>query len=105
MSLEQLYKTLKQRKRSEDVAEMILSVLGNELSFFERRKLEKAAKGSLKNMVLGYTSMLQEFAKPIGAEKQIRKAIEIFKLGNVEEFSFENSFEVEEFIKQVSPII
>lgn len=105
MSLEQLYKTLKQRNRPEDVAEMILPVLGNELSFFQRRKLEKAAKGSLKNLVLGYTSMLQEFAKPIGAEKQIRKAIEIFGIENTEEFLFDNPFEVEEFIKQISPII
>ena len=105
MSLEQLHKTLKQRKRPEDVAEMILPVLGNNLSFFERRKLEKAAKGSLKNLVLGYTSMLQEFAKPIGAEKQIKKAIEIFKIENTEELSFDNPLEVERFIKQVSPII
>lgn len=105
MSLEQLYKTLKQRKRPEDVAEIILPVLVNNLSFFERRKLEKAAKGSLKNLVLGYTSMLQEFAKPIGAEKQIKKAIEIFKIENTEEFSFDNPFEVENFIKQISLII
>ncbi len=105
MSLEQLYKTLKQRKRPEDVAEIILPILGRDLSFFERRKLEKAAKGSLKSLVLGYTSMLQEFAKPIGAEKQIKKAIEIFKIENVENFSFDNPFEVDNFIKQISPII
>jgi hypothetical protein len=105
MSLEQLYKTLKQRKRPEDVAEMILPVLGNDLSFFERRKLEKAASGSLKNLILGYTSMLQEFSKPIGAEKQIKKAIEIFNIENATEFSYDDPFEVENFIKQVNPII
>lgn len=105
MSLKELYKTLKQRKRPEDVAEMILQTLSADLSFFERRKLEKAAKGSLKNLVLGYTSMLQEFAKPIGAEKQIKKAIELFKLGQTENFSYDNPIEVEKFIRQISPVI
>ncbi len=105
MALEQLYKTLKQRKRPEDVAEMILHILGNNLSFFERRKLEKAAKSSLKNVVLGYTSMLQEFAKPIGAEKQIKKAVELFKVRQQENISYDNPFEVEDFIIQINPII
>lgn len=103
--LKELYKTLRQRKRPEDVAEMILPILKDELSFFERRKLEKAAKGSLKNLVLGYTSMLQEFGKPIGAEKQIEKAIEIFKIENTENFSYDDPLEVEKFIRQVSSII
>ena len=61
---------------------MILPVLGDDLSFFERRKLEKAAKRFFEKFGLGYTSMLQEFAKPIGAEKQIKKAIEIFNIEN-----------------------
>lgn len=100
-----LYKTLKQRKRPEDVAEMILRVLGKSLSFFEKLKLEKAAKGSLKNLVLGYTSMLQEFAKPIDAEKQIAKAIEIFKLENEENFVCDDPLEVERFLQKINPII
>lgn len=104
MSLEKLYATLEQRKRPEDVAEMILYVLGD-LSFFEKRKLEKAAKGSLKNLVLGYTSMVQEFSKPVGAGKQIKKAIEIFELKNAEKFSYHSPLKVENFIKEISPII
>jgi hypothetical protein len=105
--LENLYKTLRQRLRPEDVAEMVLQILGDELSFFERRKLEKAAKGSLRNLVLGYTSMLQTFAKPVGAEKQIRKAIEIFRLerNGAEDVASQDPLEVEKFINLVSPII
>ncbi|MBS1795933.1 MAG: hypothetical protein JSS81_18920 [Acidobacteria bacterium] len=105
MALERLYRTLKQRKRPEDVAEMILPVLGESLSAADRGKLEKAAKGSLKNIVLGYTSMLQEFVGPIGAAKQVRKAIEIFEIENADGTAFDNPAEVEGFIKRIGPTI
>lgn len=105
--IEKLYRTLSQRKRPEDVAEVILRIIGDDLSFFGRRKLQKAADGSLKNLVLGYTSMLQEFAKPVGAEKQVRKAMEIFKIGTSEisVSEYDSSFEIERFISHVSPLI
>lgn len=67
-SRDQLYSSLSERKRPEDIAETIHSLLDN-LSYSEQRILEKAARGSLKNKILGYTSMLQDFAQPIGAEK------------------------------------
>lgn len=103
--LNQLYTTLKLRKRPEDVAEMILSVAGNHMSFFERRKLEKASKGSLKTLVFGYTSMLQKFAEPVGAEKQVRKAVEIFRIEDIGEFAYNAPDEVEQFIRRLSPNI
>lgn len=80
-STDQLYSSLSERKRPEDITEIIHSLLDN-LSSSEQRILEKAARGSLKNKIFGYTSMLQDFAQPIGAEKQIQKAIKLFKLPN-----------------------
>jgi hypothetical protein len=76
--LRDLYATLDARKRPEDVAEMIVEFLGGELSRDERGTLDKAAKGSLKRSYAGYSSMLQNFAKPVGAETQIRTAEVLF---------------------------
>jgi len=71
ITIDQLYNTLKERKRPEDVAEMIVELLKDSLSVNERAILEKAAKGSLARNVYNYTSMLQMFAEAIGAGKQI----------------------------------
>ncbi|EDP97757.1 hypothetical protein KAOT1_21382 [Kordia algicida OT-1] len=105
ITLKELHRTLQQRKRPEDVAEMILELLGERLSFEEKRILEKAAKGSLKNTFLGYTSMMQEFATAVGAEKQVKKTIEIFKLTPNESIDYNNIDAIKEFIAAVSPII
>lgn len=71
--LKELHKSLSKRKRPEDIAEIVLNVLKDELSLAETRILEKAARGSLKRQLFGYTSMAEEFSIAIGAEKQIKK--------------------------------
>jgi hypothetical protein len=78
--LERLYRSLLARKRPEDVAEAVLQLLGGKLTGNEKSKLEQAARGSLRRSAWGYTSMRQEFAKPVGAEKQITKTIQLFGL-------------------------
>ncbi len=105
MDIKELYRTLNQRKRPEDVAQMIAELLGDDLNPREKRTLAKAAKGSLKNMFWGYTSMMQEFAAAVGAEKQIRKTIEIFNLKIEGNIDYDNALEIEKFIKEVSPMI
>jgi hypothetical protein len=77
--LSKLFQTLDARKRPEDVTEMVLELLSAELSFFEKQTLEKAARNSLKRNISGYTSMLQDFARPIGLERQIRTAETLFQ--------------------------
>ncbi|WP_299189405.1 hypothetical protein [uncultured Aquimarina sp.] len=103
--LKKLHITLSERKRPEDVAQMILEILEGKISSKEKNILKKAAKGSLKKTFFGYTSMMQEFATAIGAEKQIKKTIEIFKLDNSESIDYNNVNDIENFIEQVSPII
>ena len=103
-TLSTLYASLKQRKRPEDVAEMVIAVLGAQLNRPELQMLEKAARGSLSKRFFGYTSMLQEFAPVVGANRQVNTAIERFGLNQptVTDISPEAT---EAFIKDVSPII
>lgn len=105
MSIKTLYQSLSQRKRPEDIAEMILDVLKGDLSSKENRLLRDAAKGSLKNRFLGYTSMLEDFARPIGANKQIKTACALFQLTTIEEFDYNKPEKIEAFVKEVAPII
>lgn len=104
-TIEQLYNTLHERRRPEDVAQMVIELTINNLTAKERTVLEKAGKNSLKRNVYGYTAMLQTFAKAIGAGKQITKAIEIFKLTITGESDYNKAEEIEKFIALVSPII
>lgn len=104
-AIEQLYKTLIERRRPEDVAERVIELTKDSLTTKERLLLEKAAKGSLARNVFGYTSMLQEFTEAKGAGKQITKAIEIFKLDNNGKSDYNDQKDIEDFINFVSPII
>ena len=64
-TIDELYQTLQQRRRPEDVAQMILEVQADKLAAEEARTLEKAARKSLKQTLLGYvgyTSMAQDYA-------------------------------------------
>ncbi|MCT2562826.1 hypothetical protein [Chryseobacterium herbae] len=104
-TIEQLYTTLDQRRRPEDVAEMIVDLLKDGLTKSEHSVLEKAAQGSLKRSVYGYTSMLETFGTAVGAEKQITKAIEIFKIRENEKSDYNNADNIELFLNQISPLI
>ncbi len=104
-SLKRLYQSLSERKRPEDIADLILEVLNGKLTAQETKVLKQAANGALKNKLWQYTSMLQEFAKPIGAEKQVKKAIELFGLNDIAAFDYASPDLVERFIVNVSSLI
>lgn len=104
-TIEQLYQTLDQRRRPEDVAEMIVELTRGQLAIHELATLSKAANRSLKNSVYGYTSMLETFGKAIGADKQIKKAIEIFKIDEKENSGDYSVDGIETFLKETSPLI
>jgi hypothetical protein len=73
-----LYRCVQTRPRPEDVAELVLDVLDAQLTESERGMLRKAAKTSLKQNVWGFSSMAADFLRPVGAERQARKAQELF---------------------------
>lgn len=77
-AFERLYASLHERRRPEDIAQTILEAVGPSLTRPERALLEKAARGSLKRQVFGYTSMLESFRRPVGAGRQVAKAGELF---------------------------
>jgi hypothetical protein len=79
MSLDALHATLDQRKRPEDVAEMIFETLGATFSQAQRAILEKAAQGSLKRRFWQASSMMEDFHRPVAPERQVRKALELFR--------------------------
>ncbi len=78
MDLTALYQTLTQRRRPEDVAEILLPILQEHLTPGEQNTLNKAAMGSLRHNPWQFSSMSEEFALPVGAAKQARKAAELF---------------------------
>lgn len=77
--LHALYETLGARRRPEDVAQTIREVLGDALGVADARILERAARGSLKRRLFGYTSMLEDFARPVGLDRQVARARELFE--------------------------
>ncbi|GJG85931.1 hypothetical protein tb265_11120 [Gemmatimonadetes bacterium T265] len=76
--LASLYASLDARRRPEDVAATISELLGPALAPGQARVLDRAARGSLARTVWGYTSMLQDFARPVGCARQVAKAVELF---------------------------
>lgn len=99
-----LYESLQQRLRPEDVADAIMQLVGDDLSKSEKHTLDKAAKGALSRTVGSYTSMAQSFAEAIGAGKQVKKAIELFKL-DILVRSYDVVDNISDFINMVSPLI
>ncbi|MCG6494098.1 hypothetical protein [Kitasatospora sp. A2-31] len=80
--LRELHATLSLRKRPEDVARLLQDVYaaaGIELDPQTRGALAKAAEHSLRNLWHGYTSMREEFARPVGAQRQLGRAAELFE--------------------------
>ena len=104
-ALKELHKTLRERKRPEDVAQMIVELLGDQLTSKEKAIISKAADRSLLKNLFGYTSMMEDFSVAIGAENQVKKAIEIFKLENNKTVDANYTDDIEKFIHQVSPFI
>jgi hypothetical protein len=80
MLLDELHATLAQRRRPEDVADLIARQLAPSLDRREKNLLERAARGSLRRQVHGYTSMLETFAGPAGLGPQVARASQLFRV-------------------------
>ncbi|MHA6765248.1 hypothetical protein [Streptacidiphilus sp. PAMC 29251] len=77
-ALAELCASVRLRRRPEDVADLVLTVLGARLSRAERNLLTVAAGGSLRRAWHGYTSMLEAFAPVIGAQRQATTVAVLF---------------------------
>jgi hypothetical protein len=79
--LRELHASLTLRKRPEDVARLIQDLYaaqGTDLDTATEAALAKAAEHSLRNLWHGYTSMREEFARPVGAQRQLARAEDLF---------------------------
>ncbi|WP_053849373.1 DinB family protein [Streptomyces sp. NRRL B-24085] len=79
--LRELHASLTLRKRPEDVARLIQDMYaaqGTDLDAATDTALAKAAAHSLRNLWHGYTSMREEFARPVGAQRQLARAASLF---------------------------
>ncbi|MEV7238164.1 hypothetical protein AB0N06_30745 [Streptomyces sp. NPDC051020] len=79
--LRELHASLTLRKRPEDVARLIQDLhaaQGTDLDTATDAALAKAAEHSLRNLWHGYTSMVEEFARPVGAQRQLALATSLF---------------------------
>lgn len=81
--LNQLYESLQKRLRPEDVAELVLVVLKDDLTESEKQLLKKAAVYSLRNSWQQFSSMMQDFYRPVTPAKKVRKAAELFSTAYV----------------------
>ena len=69
--MQELFESLRRRRRPEDVAEFVRELLGGRLSAAEGVLLEKAAQGALARRPWGSTSMAEDFARPVGLARQV----------------------------------
>lgn len=77
---EQLYESVQRRPRPEDVAELVLSLVGDRMGVQERSVLLRAASGSLRRSASGYSSMASDFFRVVGADKMVRRAASVFSI-------------------------
>lgn len=97
-----LFQSLHQRKRPEDVAQLILEQLAGHLPAKQVDILQKAAQGSLKRRFLAYTSMLEDFARPTGLARQIAAVGRLFAFPPLPADQCDNPTLVEAYIRQVN---
>ncbi|MGW0121403.1 hypothetical protein [Streptomyces sp. NPDC003327] len=79
--LRALHDSLGLRKRPEDVAQLVLDLFatrGTEPDPTTAAALEKAAAHSLTRLWHGYTSLREDFARPVGAQRQLGRAAALF---------------------------
>lgn len=98
--LSPLYTCVQTRPRPEDVAEVIIEVLrpsGKLLSM-----LEKAAKHSHKRLGYTYSSMAEDFSRPVGMDTQVKVASELFRVEPISAVDCLDPDKVEAFVRSVS---
>ncbi len=79
MTIDTLYTTISERRRPEDVADLVHVLLAGRLDAVEDATLVRASARSLRKIWLGYTSMRQDWAQAVGMHRQVGRARELFE--------------------------
>ncbi|MFI2304542.1 hypothetical protein ACH5AL_37835 [Actinacidiphila glaucinigra] len=102
--LRELHASLALRKRPEDVAQLIQDLYaahGTDLDPTTESALARAAEHSLRNLWHGYTSMLEDFARPVGAHRQLARAASMFaSLPELTESAGDDPVQIEAVIRR-----
>ncbi len=80
-SMQELFESLRRRRRPEDIAELIQQELSGQLNRGEEAILRRAARGALVRRPWGYTSMTDDFARPTGLGRQVNVVRAAFPAG------------------------
>src|SRR5262245_15035496 len=101
-----LFATLQERRRPEDIAEMVRAQLGGCFSEDELAVRDKEARHSVKRSIGHATSMLETFREPVAPARQVRKALELFHLAQAwTAAECADPARVETLLRELSPII
>ena len=87
---------------------MLLPLLEAQLAPAELATLKQAATNSLRRNLWQYTSMLEGFAQPVGAAKQVSKAVELFDYSMADSTDaaapdYDDPRQVIELLQELSP--
>ncbi len=77
--LVELFESLDRRDRPEDVALKVEQLLGKDLASRERSLLESASIHAHQNSWFSWSSMSNDFRRPVGFDKQLKVASELFQ--------------------------
>lgn len=104
--LRELHASLSLRKRPEDVARLVQDLYaaqGTVLDPVTDQALAKAAEHALRNTWHGYTSMREDFARPVGAQRQLARAAELFTtVGKIPDSAGDDPVRIEAVIRGAS---
>ncbi len=104
--LRALYECVQTRPRPEDVAELVLEVIGQDLSHARFRIVEKAAKHSMRRNANTYSSMADDFARPTTKiENQVKATAALFGVEPLSAADCIKPTKVEAYVRQISAVI
>lgn len=90
-----LFESVQRRPRPEDVAELVITAIGEELTRPQRRVVDKVARSSLRRVVQLFTSMAEDFRRPVAPTRQAAKACELFATASAHTLSAEECLDAE----------
>lgn len=101
-TLQLLYNTIHKRVRPEDVAQIILDTPDNQLPKKAKRQLESIAHNSLKTSRWHYSSMPEDFFRPVGAQRVMARVGRYFPLPAIAEHEFFDPAALRQYVAEAS---
>lgn len=101
--VQELFASLDRRYRPEDIAELIEGRIGHAMNAEEIGVLKKASRHALR-VSMGFSSMSQDFARPIGMERQLKVSAYLFPTVKVPQ-THDDPLSVKNYLLEIEPSI